>query len=49
MESDRSRFAAAAEETLAGIHEGNSARYRIRPSEFMSWQATWTSAGNTKA
>jgi hypothetical protein len=49
MESDRSRFVAAAEETLAGIHEGNFAFYRIRPSEFMSWKAAWTSAGITKA
>lgn len=48
-ESDRNRFVAAAEETLAGIHEGNFARYRIRPSEFMAWKAAWTSAGNSKA
>ena len=41
IESDRKRFVAAAEETLAGIHEGNFARYRIRPSEFESWKAFW--------
>jgi Fic family protein len=41
IESDRKRFVAAAEETLAGIHEGNFARYRIRPSEFESWQTNW--------
>ena len=36
IESDRNRFVATAEETHSGIHEGNFARYRIRPSEFMS-------------
>lgn len=29
IESDRKRFLTAAEETLAGIHEGNFARYRV--------------------
>ena len=48
IESDRNRFVAAAEETLSGIHEGNFARYRIRPSEFMSWKVVWTSAGSTR-
>jgi Fic family protein/DNA-binding transcriptional ArsR family regulator len=42
IEKDRKAFVAAAEETLAGIHEGNFARYRIRPSEFEEWQAVWT-------
>jgi len=42
IENDRKRFVAAAEETLASIHEGNFARYRIRPSEFESWKAYWT-------
>ena len=41
IENDRKRFVAAAEETLAGIHEGNFARYRIRPSEFEAWKADW--------
>lgn len=40
-ESDRKRFVAAAEETLAGIHGGNFARYRIRPSEYEFWKAHW--------
>jgi fido (protein-threonine AMPylation protein) len=40
--ADRLRFVSAAEETLAGLHEGNFARYRIRPSEFESWQPLWT-------
>lgn len=41
VEADRKRFVAATEETLAGIHEGNFARYRIRPSEFEAWKAVW--------
>jgi hypothetical protein len=34
IEADRKCFVAADEETLAGIHGGNFARYRVRPSEF---------------
>lgn len=41
IETDRKRFVAATEETLAGIHEGNFARYRVRPSEFEAWKAAW--------
>jgi Fic family protein len=41
IEADRKRFVAAAEETLAGIHEGNFARYRVRPSEFEAWKGAW--------
>lgn len=41
IETDRKRFVSAAEETLAGIHEGNFARYRIRPSEFEAWRTVW--------
>jgi Fic family protein/DNA-binding transcriptional ArsR family regulator len=47
VEKDRNAFVAAAEETLAGIHEGNFARYRIRPSEFELWQTSWNEGGNT--
>jgi Fic family protein len=39
--TDRKLFVAAAEETLVGIHEGNFARYRVRPSEFEAWRAVW--------
>jgi hypothetical protein len=46
IEKDRKVFVAAAEETLAGIHEGNFARYRIRPSEFEAWQAVWNETRN---
>lgn len=39
---DRDRFREAAENELLGLHEGNFARYRIRPSEFAAWQQAWS-------
>ena len=47
IETDRKPFVAAAEETLAGIHEGNFARYRVRPSEFDAWETAWSEPGST--
>jgi hypothetical protein len=38
---DRERFREIAESELLGLHEGNFARYQIRPSEFALWRATW--------
>jgi hypothetical protein len=38
---DRERFRETAETDLLSLHEGNFARYQIRPSEFEAWQATW--------
>ena len=35
------RFAELAESELISLHEGNFARYRIRPSEFAAWQQVW--------
>lgn len=26
----------------SGIHEGNFARYRVRPSEFEAWRKIWS-------
>jgi hypothetical protein len=37
----RERFAELAETELIGLHEGNFARYRIRPSEFAAWRQVW--------
>lgn len=45
IEAHRKRFVAAAEETLSGIHEGNFARYRVRPSEFDAWKEIWNKPG----
>ena len=38
---DRERFREIAERELLSLHQGNFARYRIRPSEFAAWQAAW--------
>lgn len=38
---DRARFMVLAESELAGLHEGNFARFRIRPSEFKTWKSHW--------
>ena len=38
---DHKRFAEIAEGELIGLHEGNFARYRIRPSEFVAWRQVW--------
>ena len=35
------RFREIAERELLGLHEGNFARYRIRPSEFEAWREVW--------
>ena len=34
-------FREIVERDLMGMHEGNFARYWIRPSEFTAWQAVW--------
>jgi hypothetical protein len=39
---DRERFREIAEGELLGLHEGNFARYQIRPAEFRAWQLTWS-------
>jgi hypothetical protein len=35
------RFLETAETELLGLHEGNYARYRIRPSQYATWHALW--------
>lgn len=42
-EGDGPRFVDVAEAELVGLHEGNFARYRVRPSEFYAWKAAWES------
>lgn len=37
--ADRTRFREMAELELINLHEGNFARFRLRPSEFDAWQA----------
>ena len=38
---DRERFRETVEDELLGLHEGNFARYQIRPSEFTAWREVW--------
>jgi len=38
-ETDQSRFTEATE--LMALHEGNIARYRLRPSEYQAWRENW--------
>ncbi|MGA2218143.1 MAG: Fic family protein [Terracidiphilus sp.] len=38
---DRERFREMAENELLNLHEGNFARYQIRPSEFAAWEELW--------
>jgi Fic family protein len=40
--AERERFREVAESELVGLHEGNFARYQIRPSEFAAWRSAWT-------
>ncbi len=46
---DRERFREITENELLALHEGNYARYRIRPAEFRAWQDIWVrDGGRTK-
>lgn len=38
---DRAAFVEIVEAELIGLHEGNFARYQVRPSEFAAWQKAW--------
>ena len=40
-EADREKFRDVAGAELLSLHEGNFARYLIRPSEFAAWQEVW--------
>jgi Fic family protein len=40
-ESDRIQFVEVVATELLSLHEGNFARYRLRPSEFDAWQKVW--------
>ncbi len=41
VKEERERFRELAEAELLNLHEGNFARYQIRPSEFAAWQEIW--------
>jgi hypothetical protein len=38
---DQARFVEVVDDQLMSLHEGNIARYRLRPSEFAAWRAEW--------
>ena len=38
---ERHRFQETAESELLSLHEGNFARYQVRPSEFAAWKEAW--------
>ncbi|MEQ1618403.1 MAG: Fic family protein [Terricaulis sp.] len=38
---DTQAFVAAVEIELIGLHEGNFARYKVRPSEYYTWKGVW--------
>jgi len=42
--AEREKFREVAESEILSLHEGNYARYQIRPAEFAAWQQAWTNA-----
>ncbi len=40
--TDSEQFREVAESELLALHDGNYARYQIRPSEFKAWQEKWS-------
>lgn len=38
---ESTRFEEVVEVELIGLHEGNIARYRLRPAEYQTWQIVW--------
>lgn len=40
-DQDQARFLEIVETEVMSLHEGNIARYRIRPSEYRTWQEGW--------
>jgi len=40
-QQDQARFIEVAETEIMGLHEGNFARYRLRPSQYQTWREGW--------
>ena len=38
---DHARYVEIVETELMSLHEGNIARYRLRPAEYQDWQRKW--------
>jgi len=41
IEDERDEFQRVAEDEILALHEGNFARYQVRPSEFEAWRKVW--------
>ncbi len=48
-DEDKARFIEITETELMSLHEGNIARYRIRPSEYLRWREAWGNYHMVKA
>ncbi|GAB4152076.1 MAG: hypothetical protein Tsb0016_24440 [Sphingomonadales bacterium] len=46
---EQDRFREVAEHEVLGLHEGNFARYQIKPSQFKAWQDVWNRPGKEQA
>lgn len=40
-DEEREQFIRVAEDEILALHEGNFARYQVRPSEFTEWRKVW--------
>ena len=40
-QEDRARFVEVVETEVMSLHEGNIARYRLRPAQYLTWRKTW--------
>lgn len=40
-QEERARFIEVVETVVMNLHEGNIARYRVRPSQYQKWKETW--------
>lgn len=40
-QEDQARFIEVVETAVMNLHEGNIARYRLRPSQYQKWKETW--------
>lgn len=38
---DRARFVELVETEIMSLHEGNIARYKLRPTEYQNWRQNW--------
>ena len=41
-QESRARFVEVVETEMMSLHDGNIARYRLRPSEYQAWRKTWS-------